>query len=59
MTPALPASWSDLLRLLSLVLLLGAAVALGGCNTIAGFGEDVEATGDAVSDTAEDVEEDM
>ena len=32
---------------------------LSGCNTMRGMGEDVEAAGGAMSDTAEDVEEDM
>lgn len=41
--------------LLFAALLLG----LGGCNTIEGMGEDVGAAGDAMSDSAEDVEEEM
>ena len=32
---------------------------LGGCNTMRGMGEDVEAAGGAMSDTAEDVEDEM
>jgi predicted small secreted protein len=36
-----------------------AAVALSACNTIQGAGEDVKATGQAVSDTAADVKSDM
>ncbi|MHA6288576.1 entericidin A/B family lipoprotein [Maricaulis sp. CAU 1757] len=36
---------------LSLVALL--ALALGGCNTIHGFGHDVEEAGDAISDAAD------
>lgn len=32
---------------------------LSGCNTMRGMGQDVEAAGGAVSDTAEDVQEDM
>ena len=39
--------------------LLALMLALGACNTMSGAGEDVEAAGDAMSDTAEDVEEDM
>jgi predicted small secreted protein len=35
------------------------ALVLSGCNTVEGMGEDVEAAGGAMSDTAEDVEEDM
>ena len=36
-----------------------AVVGLSGCNTIGGAGEDIGAAGEAMSDTAEDVEEDM
>jgi predicted small secreted protein len=32
---------------------------LSGCNTVEGMGEDVSAAGGAMSDTAEDVEDDM
>ncbi|MGJ3232760.1 MAG: entericidin A/B family lipoprotein [Oceanicaulis sp.] len=28
-------------------------LSLGGCNTISGFGQDVEDTGEAIEDTAE------
>jgi predicted small secreted protein len=28
---------------------------LGACNTVSGVGKDVEATGEAISDTAEEV----
>ncbi len=38
------------------MLLLAAALLVGGCNTIRGFGEDVEAAGGEVSETAEEVE---
>ncbi|MEJ2256659.1 MAG: entericidin A/B family lipoprotein [Woeseiaceae bacterium] len=30
---------------------------LGGCNTTQGFGEDVEAAGEAIEDTAEEAED--
>jgi len=40
-------------------LLLLSLLALGACNTIAGAGEDIEAAGEAVSETAEDVDNDM
>jgi predicted small secreted protein len=30
-----------------------------GCNTVEGAGEDVQAAGDAVSDTAEDAKDDI
>ena len=32
-----------------------AALAVAACNTVAGAGRDVEAAGEAVTDTAEDV----
>ena len=35
------------------------AVVLSGCNTMRGAGEDVEAAGGAMSDTAEEVEDEM
>lgn len=34
-------------------------IALAGCNTIGGAGEDIGAAGGAMSDTAEDVQDDM
>jgi len=37
---------------LTLLALLGGAAVLGACNTIAGAGQDVSATGDAVTRTA-------
>ena len=30
---------------------------LAGCNTVEGAGEDIEATGDAIADTARDVKD--
>jgi predicted small secreted protein len=36
---------------------LALALLTGGCNTMRGMGEDVEAAGGAMSDTAEDTEE--
>ena len=35
------------------------AMSVSGCNTMRGAGEDVSAAGGAVSDTAEDVEDEM
>lgn len=35
------------------------AVVLSGCNTVEGMGEDVSAAGGAMSDTADDVEDEM
>ncbi|MEO1642299.1 MAG: entericidin A/B family lipoprotein [Pseudomonadota bacterium] len=39
--------------------LLFALPLLAACNTIAGVGEDVEAAGKVVKETAEDVQEDL
>jgi predicted small secreted protein len=44
---------------LKLVLLLLGLFGLAACNTTKGFGQDVEATGDAIENTAEDVQDDM
>jgi entericidin B len=43
--------------LLSVILLAGASTVLGGCNTTAGLGEDVSATGHAVTNSAEKVKQ--
>jgi predicted small secreted protein len=51
--------WSELGWLSGLTALLLTALVLSGCNTVRGMGEDVEAAGGAMSDTAEDTEEDM
>jgi predicted small secreted protein len=50
-----PASPTGLLGLLLVGLL---ALSTSACNTMAGLGEDVEAAGDAVTGTAEDVQDD-
>jgi predicted small secreted protein len=42
-----------------LIGLLLMALVLSGCNTVEGAGEDVSAVGDAVSDTADGVEDEM
>ena len=42
---------------LTLVLLAGALGALTACNTTAGVGKDVSATGDAVTNAAEKVKQ--
>jgi predicted small secreted protein len=44
---------------LALLLGLFMMLALAGCNTMGGLGEDTSAAGEAMSDTADDVEEDM
>ena len=38
-------------------LLVVALLMLSGCNTMSGFGRDVESAGDTISDTAEDVQD--
>lgn len=45
--------------LFALLFLAAMLLALGACNTIEGMGEDVGAAGDTMSDTADDVEDDM
>jgi predicted small secreted protein len=39
---------------LTLLLLVGAVTSLSGCNTVAGFGEDMSAAGHALSGAASD-----
>lgn len=41
------------------VLILLSALVLSGCNTIAGFGEDVAATGESIDQTAEQAQDEM
>jgi predicted small secreted protein len=43
--------------LLSVCVLGGSMIALGGCNTTAGLGEDVSATGKAVTKGADKVKQ--
>jgi predicted small secreted protein len=43
--------------LLSMCLLAGTVTTLGGCNTTAGLGQDVSATGKAVTNSAEKVKQ--
>lgn len=38
-------------------ILLAAMLALSACNTVSGLGRDVEAAGETLSDTAEDVQD--
>jgi predicted small secreted protein len=45
-----------MIRKLITVFALGTGLALAGCNTIEGAGEDVESVGDAVEDCAEGVD---
>lgn len=45
------------LRMLILsITMLGGVGLIGGCNTIEGAGEDIEATGEAIDDAADDDE---
>ena len=48
-------------RIAQIVLSLGtvALIALTGCNTTAGLGQDVQGAGSAVEDTARDVQNDL
>lgn len=46
-------------RLWLLAGLILPALGLGACNTIAGLGEDTQAAGDAIEDTAEDAEREL
>lgn len=39
---------------LTILALFGATALLSACNTAKGFGKDVEAVGDAISDAADD-----
>ena len=43
--------------LLSVFVVAGAMTVLGGCNTTAGLGQDVSATGKAVTNSAEKVKQ--
>lgn len=43
------------MRRITILALLTAALLVSGCNTVAGIGRDVEAVGEAVADTAQDV----
>jgi len=45
---------SSLLRVLAAGAMAASVAVIAGCNTIEGVGEDVEAAGDAVADTARD-----
>ncbi len=44
---------------LKLVLVMLGLLGLAACNTTRGFGQDVEATGEAIEETAEDTQEEM
>ena len=46
------------MKMLYLLMLIIVAIATSACNTTRGFGQDVEATGEAIEDTAEDAMDD-
>jgi predicted small secreted protein len=48
------ALWTSML--LGAIAMTG-ALSVSGCNTIEGVGEDIEATGDAIDDAAEDAQD--
>lgn len=43
------------MRKIATLVLAASALIVAGCNTVAGVGRDVEAVGEAVTDTAEEV----
>jgi predicted small secreted protein len=55
--PAPPVK-ENLVKILYLMLLMLTALAAAGCNTTEGFGQDVEATGEAIEETARDTADD-
>ncbi|HLU05399.1 MAG TPA: entericidin A/B family lipoprotein [Woeseiaceae bacterium] len=46
------------MKVIYLLALILVAFAASACNTTRGFGQDVEATGDAIEDTADDAMDD-
>jgi predicted small secreted protein len=46
-------------RIFALTALFLMALAVSGCNTVAGMGEDISAAGNAVSGTADDAKDQM
>jgi len=48
-----------LIRLLLAMTLAASAAGLGACNTVEGFGKDMQAAADAIAGTAADDEEDQ
>ncbi|MGA9017202.1 MAG: entericidin A/B family lipoprotein [Acetobacteraceae bacterium] len=49
--------WNLLSALLAMLVLSGSVITLGGCNTTAGLGQDVSATGKAVTNSADKVKQ--
>lgn len=48
----------DIKNLIFILLVLCFSALSTGCNTISGIGEDLQAAGEAIQNTAEDVQED-
>jgi entericidin B len=46
-------------KILAVVLMLGISGAITACNTMAGAGKDIQRGGEAVQDTAKDVQKKM
>jgi entericidin B len=46
-------------KILAIVLMLGISGAITACNTMAGAGKDIQRGGEAVHDTAKDVQKKM
>jgi len=49
-------TWWNLMRAMFVCAGLLSPLALAACNTTEGFGRDVQSTGEAIEDTAEDAE---
>lgn len=47
------------MRIRQWLLMLVMTAVMAGCNTIAGFGKDLQSAGKAITGTAEDTEEDI
>lgn len=48
---------TNMLKYLTITTFLAVTALVAGCNTTAGFGEDVESVGDAIEDTANDAKD--
>lgn len=45
------------IAMFAMLLFNGSALTLTGCNTVEGAGDDIEAAGDSISDTARDAKD--
>ena len=59
LTRALTGRPDDYGRIFALTALLLVALAVSGCNTVEGMGQDISAAGNAVSGTADDAKDQM